>query len=239
MSHSIYDVIDNIQCNFYHGLRCQFLAESVQHSLSINDKLLYSIERKFCLIYRFSTAVMNSLNVLNGVPWPQSPKRTMYAIFLGSDAPVADAYTTRAFGNLKNTFMILLAECSCCCRFVQYKSIFCNSYTKTTYEDCSCSAVKPVFVGLLDPVGHRFFALWHSSKITHPSKSDPHHCSSCFSRDLYLLLFPVDSLISAEYVLNITPFLTFPLTVELIFAYLSCKGVWVDIFYVLILRLFK
>lgn len=56
---------------------------------------------------------MKSLNVLNGVPWPQRPKRTMYAIFRGSDAPVADAYTTRAFGKLK-TFKIFdyLSGCS-------------------------------------------------------------------------------------------------------------------------------
>lgn len=161
---------------------------------------------------------MNSVNVLNGVPCPQRPKRTIYAIFRGSDAPVADAYTTRAFGNLKSFrgfykftyfFFFFVANCN-----LQYTFFSTNRF-------CNSSAVKPVLVGLLDPVGHRFFALWHSSKIIHPSKSDPHHCSNCFSRDLYLLLFPVDSLISAEYVLKITPFFTLPFTVELIFAYFN------------------
>lgn len=48
----------------------------------------------------FSTALMKSVNSGNGVPFPQIPKRTMYAMFFGSEAPVAEAYTTRAFGSL-------------------------------------------------------------------------------------------------------------------------------------------
>lgn len=43
---------------------------------------------------------MKSMNVGNGVPSPHIPNLTMYAMFLGSEAPVADAYTTLALGNL-------------------------------------------------------------------------------------------------------------------------------------------
>lgn len=79
----------------------------------------------FFMSYLFSTADIKSGNLINGVPGPHIPKRTIYAILRGSDAPVADAYTTLAFGNL-----------------------FCKSNT-----------VKPVFVGLLEPTGHKFLAL--------------------------------------------------------------------------------
>ena len=48
----------------------------------------------------FSTALMKSLNSGKGVPLAQIPSRTMYAMFLGSEAPVAEAYTTLALGNL-------------------------------------------------------------------------------------------------------------------------------------------
>lgn len=37
--------------------------------------------------YLRSTACIKSLNSLKGVPIPQSPRRVMYAMFLGSDAP--------------------------------------------------------------------------------------------------------------------------------------------------------
>lgn len=145
---------------------------------------------------RFSTAEMKSVKSLNGVPWPHMPSLTMYAIFLGSLAPVADAYTTLALGNL-----------------------FCSSKT-----------VKPVFVGLLEPTGHKFFARWHSSNTITPSKSSPHHCSSCFRRDLYLPpAAPELSPIKAEYVAKTTPRLTFPLVAELILAYLNLLSGWTSI----------
>lgn len=75
-----------------------------------------------------------------------------------------------------------------------------DAYTTRAFGKrfCSSSAVKPVFVGLLEPVGHRFFALWHSSKMMQPSNSVPHHCNNCFKRDLYFVVLAVDSLISAE-----------------------------------------
>ena len=89
---------------------------------------------------RFSTAPRKSVKSLKGLPGPQIPSLTMYAMCFGSLAPVAEAYTTRAFG-----------------------SLFCNSRT-----------VCPVFVGLPAPLGQRFLALWHSSKMMQPSKSSPH-----------------------------------------------------------------
>ncbi len=69
---------------------------------------------------------------------------------------------------------------------------------------CSCSTARPVLVALARPAGTRFFALWHSSKMMTPSKSVPHHCSSCLSR---LLKCPPDeeTPISAEYVQKTTP----------------------------------
>lgn len=81
--------------------------------------------------YLFSTAEIKSLNSRKGVPSPQIPNLVMYAMFFGSEAPVADAYITRALG-----------------------SLFCNS-----------STVSPVLVGFEEPVGHKFFALWHSSNM--------------------------------------------------------------------------
>lgn len=38
--------------------------------------------------HRRSTVFKNSEKFLNGVPFPHSPRRTMYAILLGSEAPV-------------------------------------------------------------------------------------------------------------------------------------------------------
>lgn len=39
------------------------------------------------LIYLLSTAWIKSLNSLKGVPSPHIPRRDMYAMFLGSEAP--------------------------------------------------------------------------------------------------------------------------------------------------------
>jgi len=43
------------------------------------------------IFYLFSTADKNSWKFLNGDPGPQIPSLTMYAMCLGSDAPVAEA----------------------------------------------------------------------------------------------------------------------------------------------------
>lgn len=60
-------------------------------------------------------------------------------------------------------------------------------------------------------------------KDTTPSKSFPHHFSSCLNLVLY---FPLDWLspIREEYVANITPFLTLPFSFDDIFAYLNYNG---------------
>lgn len=46
-----------------------------------------------------STALMKSWKSLNWVPGPQMPRRDMYAMLRGSEAPVALQYTTQALGN--------------------------------------------------------------------------------------------------------------------------------------------
>jgi len=43
------------------------------------------------IYYRFSTALIKSRNSGNVVPCPHIPSLTIYAIFRGSEAPVADA----------------------------------------------------------------------------------------------------------------------------------------------------
>lgn len=60
-------------------------------------------------------------------------------------------------------------------------------------------------------------------KDTTPSKSFPHHFSSCLNLVLY---FPLDWLspIREEYVANITPFFTLPFSFDDIFAYLNYRG---------------
>lgn len=60
-------------------------------------------------------------------------------------------------------------------------------------------------------------------KDTTPSKSFPHHFSSCLNLVLY---FPLDWLspIREEYVANITPFFTLPFSFDDIFAYLNYIG---------------
>lgn len=58
-------------------------------------------------------------------------------------------------------------------------------------------------------------------KDTKPSKSSPHHWTSCFKRDLYLPLDCDDSPINAEYVENMTPLFILPLTAEDILAYFN------------------
>ncbi|KAG8237955.1 hypothetical protein J437_LFUL016300 [Ladona fulva] len=105
---------------------------SLSESDSSDDEYLTRLA--FCAALRTwrTNTVMKSVNSRKGVPSPQIPSLVMYAIFFGSEAPVAEAYTTRARG-----------------------SLFCNSKT-----------VRPVLVGLDDPVGHKFLALWHSSKTS-------------------------------------------------------------------------
>lgn len=60
-------------------------------------------------------------------------------------------------------------------------------------------------------------------KDTTPSKSFPHHFSSCLNLVLY---FPLDWLspIREEYVANITPFFTLPFSFDDILAYLNYRG---------------
>ena len=49
---------------------------------------------------RFSICAMKSSALSKSRCAPQSPRRLMYAMFRGSDAPVAEQYTTRAFGSI-------------------------------------------------------------------------------------------------------------------------------------------
>ena len=134
-----------------------------------------------------STAAMNWLKSLKGVPGPHSPNLVMYAMFFGSLAPVALAYTTLALGS--NLWI-----------------------SKTTW---------PVLVGFEPPVGTKFLARWHSSKIMQPSKSDLNQWTSCFKRLFILLVLEDDSDMSEEYVEKMTPFLTELFSLLEILAYLN------------------
>ena len=47
---------------------------------------------------------------------------------------------------------------------------------------CRSRTFSPTLVGLPPPSGTKFLALWHSSKTTRPSKSEPHHSTSWSKR---------------------------------------------------------
>ena len=115
---------------------------------------------------RFFIADMNLSASANGVPTPQNPNRCMYAMFPISLMPVADRYTTLAFGHRR--------------------------WSSMTH----CATFVPP-----SPDVPEFFALWHSSKRTHPSASAPPNHSTIWSNLLRLLVLET----SVEYVRNSTP----------------------------------